>query len=294
MMTDQENNYEEIDSAEDRQQHPRMRRLVKYSSTMGVIALALIALLIVPNLVAFSPSFCDTCHVDQHATWTHATHKNVTCTDCHIPRDAWSAFKARLGMLDKLVVKAGLSPGNHNITGFELKPPNANCDYCHKAKRDITPGGDLIIPHAAHTKLRKLLCVDCHKELVHSAKAKVGNKPSMTGCYVCHDGKKAPNSCSACHTEKALPNDHRAPDWLRVHSQVQQHDPAYCDGCHGWVKDYCNECHKRQPRSHDATWPQVHQGVVDPGRKAGCAKCHGQKCNSCHTKTVKIARPKGY
>lgn len=293
MMSDQENIHEETTAGEGRQ-HPRMRTLVKYSSTIGGIVLAVLALLIVPNLVAFSPSFCATCHIDPHASWTHATHKNVTCTDCHIPRDAWSAFKARIGMLDKLVIETGLSNGNHNITGFEAKPLDKNCDFCHKAKRDITAGGDLIIPHASHTKLRGLKCVDCHASLVHSAKAKTGNKPSMTGCYRCHDGAKAPNSCSACHTEKALPSDHRAENWLQIHGQVQKQDPSYCDGCHGWVKDYCGECHKRKPRSHIKTWAASHQNMMATDRRAGCAKCHGNKCDSCHTRTKKIARPKGY
>lgn len=291
-MSDQQNNYEETSQQESRQ-HPRTRKLVKYFSIIGSIVLASLALLIVPNMVAFSPSYCGTCHADQYATWSHSTHKNVTCTDCHIPRDSWTAFKARIGMLDKLVYETGLYATKHNIMGFEVEPASKSCDYCHKTKRDITPAGDLIIPHASHTKLRKLMCVQCHKELVHSAKAKNGNKPSMLGCYRCHDGRKAPNSCSVCHTEKALPPDHRTIDWLRIHSDVQKRDPSYCDRCHGWVKDYCTECHKRKPRSHDKTWPQTHQGLMATDRKDGCAKCHGtQKCQSCHTKQIKIASPK--
>lgn len=291
-MSAKKTNQEEIQPAEERA-HPRARRLIKFSSAIGVIVLAVAALIVIPSLVAFSPTFCATCHVDQYATWKQATHKNVSCTDCHIQANSWEAFKARIGILDKLVIKMGLSRGNRNITGFNALPMDKNCDVCHKLKRNITPAGDLIIPHESHTKLRKLLCVNCHHELVHSAKAKTGNKPSMIGCYRCHDGTKAPNSCGACHTEKSLPDDHKQADWLRIHSIKQKQDPAYCDRCHGWVKDYCKECHQRKPRSHDKTWPATHQGLISTDRREGCAKCHGaQRCLSCHTKTKKIARPK--
>lgn len=205
------------------------------------------------------------------------------------------ALLARVGILDKLIIKSGLSSGNHNITGFEAKPADMNCDKCHKLKRDITPAGDLIIPHASHTKLRKLACVDCHELLVHSPKAKQGNKPAMVGCYKCHDGTKAPNQCSACHTEKSLPPDHQAADWLQTHSIIQAQDPGYCQKCHGWVSDYCNECHKRKPRSHVKAWAAQHQGLITSAKKEGCAKCHGaERCQSCHTKTKKVVRPKTY
>jgi hypothetical protein len=275
--------------------HPRMRRVVRVTSWIGLTVLVVLAVFILPSLVAFSPGFCRTCHLDQHKTWSQATHRNITCTDCHIKANTLDALKARIGILDKLVIKTGLSSGNHNITGFEAKPADKNCDVCHKLKRDITPAGDLIIPHASHTKLRKLMCVDCHTQMVHNAKAKMGNKPEMVGCYKCHDGNTAPNQCSACHTEKALPQDHRASDWLQVHGAIQAQNPSYCQGCHGWVVDYCNECHKRKPRSHSETWPANHQGLITSDRKAGCAKCHGaERCQSCHTKAKKVVRPKSY
>lgn len=274
---------------------PRLRKVIRFTSWIGLIVLVVSSVVILPNLIAFSPGFCRTCHPQQHENWSHATHANVTCTDCHVQRNTWQALKSRIGILDKLIIKIGLSRGNRNITGFEGRPVDKSCDVCHKLKRDVTPAGDLLIPHASHTKLRKLACVDCHAKLVHSVKAKSGNKPEMVGCYKCHDGVKAPNQCSACHTEKALPQDHQAADWLQIHSAIQAQNPDYCQGCHGWVTDYCAECHKRKPRSHNATWPANHQGLITTDRKAGCTKCHGaERCQSCHTKTKKVTRPKTY
>lgn len=293
-MAESENSINEAQPSDERG-HSRMRRVVRVTSWIGLVVLVVLAVIVLPSLVAFSPGFCHTCHFDQHKNWSQATHRNVTCTDCHIQKDTLQALKARIGILDKLIIKIGLSRGNRGITGFDAKPMNKNCDVCHRLKRDITPAGDLIIPHASHTKLRKLMCVDCHAQLVHSPKAKMGNKPEMVGCYKCHDGITASNQCGACHTEKALPQDHQAANWLQIHSAVQAQNPAYCQDCHGWVADYCNECHKRKPRSHDKAWPANHQSLITTDRKEGCAKCHGtERCQTCHTKTKKVVRPKSY
>ncbi len=285
---------EEYRPTEERQR-PGMRKIITVTSYVGLSVLIIAALFVIPSLTAFSPSFCRLCHQSQYAYWMESTHKNITCTDCHIQRNSWDALKARVGMLNKMLIKIQIGQASENIAGFESKPLNTSCDFCHKLKRDITPGGDLVIPHASHTKLRKLNCIDCHRQLVHSAASKTGNKPAMVGCYKCHDGTKAPNQCSACHTEKALPQDHRSSDWLRIHNLVQKQNPAYCEGCHGWVQDYCKECHKRKPRSHDKTWPASHQGLIATDRRDGCAKCHGiGQCQGCHTRRPKVTRPKGY
>jgi hypothetical protein len=293
-VNEPENTNNEARGSEERG-HPRLRRVVRFTSWIGIAVLVVLAIVVIPSLVAFSPGFCRTCHQDEYKNWNVATHRNVTCTDCHVKANTWDALKARVGILDKLIIEVGLSNGNHNITGFEAKPLDQDCDVCHKLKRDVTPAGDLIIPHASHTKLRKLACVDCHKLLVHSAKSKQGNKPAMVGCYKCHDGNKAPNQCSSCHTEKALPQDHKAADWLAQHSAIQAQDPSYCEGCHGWVTDYCNECHKRKPRSHIEGWHANHQSLITSTKKEGCAKCHGaERCQSCHTKKKEVTHPKTY
>jgi hypothetical protein len=162
---------------------------------------------------------------------------------------------------------------------------NENCELCHKSLRKVSSTGDLIIPHEAHTKLRDLKCVDCHRWLVHKqgATKTVRNRPPMIVCYKCHDGKKASNSCSSCHTEKSVPEDHKSAEWPVVHSQVQQQDPTYCDNCHGWVKDYCSECHQRRPSSHADKWRTVHRDKIAAVGKNSCAHCHKDDfCVRCH------------
>jgi hypothetical protein len=105
----------------------------------------------------------------------------------------------------------------------------------------------------------------------------------MITCYKCHDGKKAPNACTACHTEKAVPEDHKAPDWLVIHSQKQKQDPLYCEKCHGWVKGYCTECHQRKPKSHAGKWRTTHRDRVASAGMQNCVQCHREDfCVRCH------------
>jgi hypothetical protein len=272
---------------------PGMSRTVRILYAIGVLVLIIVALLVVPSIIGFSPSFCGLCHTPSHGSWENSTHKNIACSECHIPAGFTAALKTRLGFVDKISVTIGLTTGNNDVMGFEGKPKDDSCNVCHKQKRNITPSGDLIIPHASHTKLRKIACADCHNNMVHTKASMAGNKPSMAGCYKCHDGETAPNQCSNCHTEKALPPDHKAETWLLSHDEIHASDPAYCDGCHGWIPDYCDSCHATKPRSHDKLWPAAHQSFITTDRKEGCAKCHGsERCRSCHVKKPKAIRPK--
>lgn len=268
----------------ERRRHPIFRKSITVTSTIGAVVLVL-TFLAVLSIAAFQPRFCGTCHSQIYKTWSTSTHKHVSCSDCHVKPDLKSIILSRLGLTKTILMKITFLRDRERPDGFSGHPPNELCDHCHKVKRAVSPSGDLRIPHSAHTKLRKLSCIDCHRGLVHKKSSIKRSRTSMIGCYRCHDGKKAPNSCSICHTEKSLPDDHRSPDWLNIHSQVQRADPDYCVRCHGWVKDYCNECHQRKPRSHLTGWPgwrAKHQVYILSDEKRGCSQCHGEVCVSCH------------
>ncbi len=102
-----------------------------------------------------------------------------------------------------------------------LKPPSvAACQKCHTNYRQVSPNGDLLIPHKAHVVVLKMNCVECHKNLVHSANEKGYNSPKMATCLAkCHDGKTASNKCTDCHTRKQTPESHAQKNWLEVHSE---------------------------------------------------------------------------
>ncbi len=267
--------------------HPLLRRYVSITSIVGMTVIILTFLIVLPTIVVFNPRSCSVCHSESHNKWMNSTHKNVKCGECHIQTDIRSTIQCRLGVLQKVAIKLNLVEETSKPVGFEARPSNETCDKCHKNRRTISPAGDLRIPHAAHIKIRKLKCVDCHTGLVHKSDSTKQSQQSMLSCYNCHDGKQAPNSCSACHTEKALPDDHRAPGWLETHGQTEQQNPEYCIECHGWVDDYCGECHQRKPRSHveNGNWRSDHQPLIVTDKKEGCSQCHGsQRCTSCHTR----------
>jgi hypothetical protein len=259
-----------------------LRKPVFWGALTGVIFIIVVIVATVWNVVD-SPTFCArVCHFEQGPTdtWAKSTHSRVACVDCHVEPGFWNALKFRTNMVSWIFLQVTKNPTQPQAIQM---PSNASCDVCHKVKRKISPSGDLLIPHDAHIGLRGLKCVDCHRNLVHNAKQTARNKPPMTVCYKCHDGKKASNACSACHTEKAVPEDHKAADWLVIHSDVQKQDPAYCDKCHGWVKGYCTECHQRRPKSHAGLWRTNHRNRIAEVGMRNCLQCHNEQfCIRCH------------
>ncbi len=233
--------------------------------------------------VTEQPFFCNSCHIMNapYKTWSKSTHANVRCTQCHVKPGFIAMIEHKPQGLKELWSVITKNPSKPS----EVHPPdNVNCELCHKSKRKVSSTGDLLIPHEQHTKLRGLKCVDCHRWLVHKqGTAGSRNRPPMIVCYKCHDGKKAPNRCTTCHTEKNVPENHLTAEWPATHAEVQKQDPAYCEKCHGWVKDYCTECHQRRPKSHDTKWRSNHRTIVAERGKAGCMFCHKDEfCVRCH------------
>ena len=128
-------------------------------------------------------------------------------------------------------------------------PSNEACIKCHSDLRSVSPKGDLQIPHKAHVNILKMKCVQCHDQhLVHVPGPGGKNVPTMAGCLErCHDGETADNTCTDCHTQKAVPVTHRAADWDVVHPDAAAKNVAECEKCHGWVDDWCVDCHERRP-----------------------------------------------
>lgn len=258
-----------------------IRRPVFWVSLVGVLSIVLLVVGLA-WWVADQPRFCVSCHIEKGAydTWTQSTHSRVSCNLCHVKPGFLSALEFRFALFRLAYVTVTKDPSKPTEVTL---PANENCDQCHKVKRTISPSGDLKIPHQSHVKLRKLRCVDCHRNMVHSVNPTKRNRPPMIACYKCHDGKRAPNRCDACHTEKGVPDDHKAADWLMTHSDKQKQDPQYCVKCHGWVKDYCSECHQRRPRSHATKWRTNHQVKIASFGKGGCMHCHQDAmCIRCH------------
>jgi len=213
-----------------------------------------------------------------HDSWSISTHAEVNCVRCHT-KPAGSDLAA-------FYLQRGLELYIRSV--FHLarplswrKPPSEACVVCHATSRKASPSGDLLIPHKAHVDVLKMKCIDCHQYVVHKKNPEGKHTPRMATCLKCHNGRKADNQCKSCHKKKSYPASHRSEEWLVVHSQKEEEKSEDCVKCHGWVKDYCRNCHERKPASHAVRWRTLHPLKVASNRN--CSQCHKDKfCITCH------------
>ncbi|MCX7832345.1 MAG: NapC/NirT family cytochrome c [Actinobacteria bacterium] len=247
-----------------------------------------------------TPTFCQTCHEMKvyHAQWLDSNHANVGCYDCHGHKTFFSKIFAKVESLSELY---------HHLTGtFEVPiapkkfSSDHNCKYCHPNDVKRVLPGDLIDPHKKHEevhvegKLAVMLngtekkelefngqhCVYCHLNVVHADK-KEDRRPQMEFCMQnCHNGKKATDECSACHTDKPLPESHKAANWYEIHGAMAKKED--CRKCHAYTENFCQECHKNRPKSHDKSWKSTHKFKAKADRQ-NCYACHKDEyCLNCH------------
>jgi hypothetical protein len=248
---------------------------------MAIAAFVVVVLLVLPVFSTLQPGYYErypSLRV-RMANWRLSTHSKIACADCHVD-------PGPLGFID---FAAKSIPAFYSQLLFGPKPTNllsvpdiAACERCHTTYRQVSAAGDLLIPHRAHVDVLQIKCAVCHKNLVHSLNAAGFNKPEMATCMKCHDGKQAVNQCSKCHTQKAIPENHKAPDWLAIHStKVHTID---CARCHGFTPDFCGACHKQRPPSHVGNWKTAHAAAVAVRGVKDCYVCHDQKtfCGKCH------------
>lgn len=107
------------------------------------------------------PKACTNCHVmrDNYDGWTVATHRTVTCNECHVPKSVLAKYfsEARNGWMhsyaftfrDVQVIR--IKRGNQRIL-------EANCEACHaRLMGDVQPHG------AQPAKF----CFECHRGVGH-------------------------------------------------------------------------------------------------------------------------------
>jgi hypothetical protein len=247
----------------------------------GAVAILVAVILVLPFFSTLQPRYYeryDNLH-GRMENWKASTHARVSCADCHMDPGVMGFItfgaKSFAGFYSQLIQ----GPKQSNV--FEVPSARA-CQKCHTSYRRVSPGGDLLIPHKAHVQVLKINCAECHRNLVHSVNTKGYNQPEMSQCLAkCHNGVRATGQCTKCHTRKNVPESHKAKDWLEVHSERIATDD--CGKCHAWQKDYCDECHKKRPKSHMGNWKKDHK-VRAKERGKGCLVCHGGEefCKKCH------------
>lgn len=229
--------------------YQRMRSLdyrKKSNLVMLIGGLFVIALVIyLPCYYTITPRFCGSCHIMKpyERTWAVSNHRKFFCTTCHVEPGLGNLVTSRLqGVGDAW----SMFFGDENQPLRVHKPSNATCMQCHTQNRVASPNGDLLIPHRDHIKLRGVLCVDCHSNMIHKKNAQGNFKPTMDYCFKCHDGNKAPKDCTACHTSMAATRDHRLAGWNKKgHVEKAKTEKATCDRCHEAFPTFCIDCHKK-------------------------------------------------
>ncbi len=255
---------------------PGRRRL---AARAGIAALVVAVFAILPGWYALQPGFLTRYPnlAASYKSWASSPkHSKVTCQSCHVAPDLPSQAVYDVRMLGEFYLSF-VMPGRR-LDVFAT-PTSAACSKCHVNLISVSPSGDLIIPHRAHTDVLRLECVRCHSDLVHQPNAAGKDIPVMATCLTCHDGTQAKNACTTCHTAKATPESHRAANWDTIHAT--QVDKVDCAKCHAWTANWCADCHARRPASHTATWRTDHPQAVKAHRN--CEVCHtGSFCITCH------------
>ena len=121
--------------------------------------------------MAESPAFCGSCHsmTQAHATWQASNHKQIDCTECHLPNNNLAVkliAKGQTGMNDVYHETLRDYPANIRLTTQGMTILKDNCLRCHQSTVENTKmaaGGQD--------------CTKCHRGLVHGRdKSKGGIK----------------------------------------------------------------------------------------------------------------------
>lgn len=257
---------------------PRRKR---WPLVVGALVLVALVVAFLPQFSTLQPGYYERYEgmPARMEGWRTSTHARVGCVACHVEPGLKGFVKFGIESIPDFYSQLFFGARTTNL----LHPPSTRaCQKCHTGFRQVSPAGDLLIPHRAHVQVLKVECIVCHKDLVHTLNTAGYNRPEMATCLdLCHDGKKATNQCTKCHTRKRTPESHSRPDWLLIHSK--ESSKVNCAQCHAWTPDFCADCHSKRPASHTGNWKKNHQYRAKVLGK-GCLVCHGGEkfCKTCH------------
>lgn len=207
-----------------------------------------------------SSKFCSSCHEmsPEYYTWKASSHNQVGCKNCHIQSGVVNYAKAKANGLVQVYEKAT----NHYTAPIQMPTqiPDATCEKCHNMKnRQVTPSGDLIIPHDKHLT-KGIKCVQCHSGVAHGdisdrnvtfksdydkwdaslGKAMMSDvkftRPQMETCIECHKARDVSTACKTCHQKGMTPKSHLDPNFKKgKHGPLAEKDVRYCNSCHQYM-----------------------------------------------------------
>jgi nitrate/TMAO reductase-like tetraheme cytochrome c subunit len=292
-----------------------------------LVAIALVIALPLMLGTAFEvtdrPQFCGSaCHEMNvfRDAWKAGPHKNLWCSDCHVPRDpVGEAFEKAGSVKENTVHFLGQGDSVFPLPKPPELPDNDRCLSCHKLPAKTASG----FQHAVH--ITKLHCAECHADVGHMVTAASlqahGMKPTgpteaevnaqtmprrgggaaniaghkQVGCGDCHN--MGSMGCRTCHTPRHRNNVNRGADCGRCHQPGSSYKFVHptkrlCSNCHVPPADHrgaptadCMMCHTRPGVAWTAYHPVM--SAAQPG--CGCHSLppdhkmpHTRDCTICH------------
>lgn len=171
----------------------KIPKIPKLSKPVWGVIIAVVAILAaIPGLglVWFTtghPFFCLSCHEYQQGVaeemWlgSRVHPASIGCVDCHTA--AGQLFPRKFSAGDDFM--------------------NKSCLSCHPTipkgeQTDIKDVRVVKISHKLHAE-KKVLCIDCHRNIEHDRRSPRTNRPTMEACYGCHQAHPRTQSCDKCH-----------------------------------------------------------------------------------------------
>ena len=127
------------------------------------LVIAIVGMLAISGgyVYAESPQFCGTCHAmdTAYTTWQHSNHKQMSCTECHLPNKNLAVklvAKAQTGITDVYHETIRDYPAKIMVSPQGKAYIADNCLRCHQSTVETTGMG------AGGQD-----CTKCHRGLVH-------------------------------------------------------------------------------------------------------------------------------
>ncbi|WP_407310746.1 cytochrome c3 family protein [Desulfosporosinus sp. SB140] len=274
--------------------------------------------------VTSTPQFCSSCHEmsPEYTTWETSSHSKIACVTCHIEPGAVSLVTHKMSSLQQLYLHLTGNVPNTIVMNEAIK--NEVCEQCHSTMRQVTPSGDIKIPHDKHLA-QGISCVACHAGVVHGYVAERGltqkkdqstwteakaekvstfddTKLAMEVCLNCHEqvneGKKPwLDNNGQGQTEKQRVEEQNQIKEIAANATGKLSEPTKAattpntSGLHPPTTD-CSACHSaiKTPPSHQSDdWKTTH-GITARQDVTYCASCHSrEKERAAVTKATNVA-----
>jgi nitrate/TMAO reductase-like tetraheme cytochrome c subunit len=288
---------------------PRFRYKLIKIMTLTLLFLALFSSIGLFGLKATSSSsFCSSCHEmkPEYYTWKASTHSEVDCVNCHVQPGAKNIAKDKAeGVIELYKQKT-----NTYTAPIQMPKdiPNSACESCHNMNtREVTPSGDLIIPHDKHLA-KDIKCTQCHSGVAHGKIAERNvtfksdyskwddtlgksmmsdikfTSPKMDTCIECHQARDVSTACKTCHTTGMVPKSHKQTNFKTGnHGKLAEKDVTKCNQCHQYmsdteIKDLGQEASASQQfLDGGKDKPQTVSAQQYAKENTFCKKCHTQR-----------------